>query len=165
MRRALVSGFLAIALSLSAITLSADSRPVLQGVAAGIELCPQVICGFALFVGEFQGEVNSRPASGGFVAVVEHQVLPPIGQTALVTGGQFTITAGRRLFRGDVAGGTILNLNGTQFCVIMALEITDGGRGQVFFSGVLDHGPFPPTIAGFVTQAPSPCPIPAASNP
>jgi hypothetical protein len=157
MRRAVRSSVLAIVLAFSAVTLSADSRPVLTGFASGIELCPQSICGFALFVGGFEGQVNSRPASGGFVAAITHEDLPDVLQTAQVTGGQFTITAGRRVFKGDVLGGHILNLNGTQFCVVMALDITDGGHGQVYFRGLLDHGPFPPTIAGFVTQDPVPC--------
>ncbi|MBA2302288.1 MAG: hypothetical protein H0W08_06595 [Acidobacteria bacterium] len=159
MRRAIASSILAIVLGFSAVKLSADSRPVLSGAAAGIELCPQFICGFALFAGRFEGEVNSRPASGAFAAAIVHGPLPAIGQIAPILGGQWTITAGRRLFRGEVAGGTTYNLNDTQFCVNMAMKIADGGRGEIFFSGVLDHGPFPPTIAGLVTQSPSPCPI------
>ena len=164
MRRAVVSSILAMVLGFSAVTLSADSRPVLSGAAAGIELCPQFICGFALFAGRFEGHINSRPATGSFAAAIVHGPLPPIGQTTPILGGQWTIAAGRRLFRGEVAGGTILNLNDTQFCVSMAMEMTDGGRGEIFFSGVLDHGPFPPTIAGLVTQSPSPCPLVGATT-
>ena len=159
MRRAILSSFVAIVLGFSAVTLSADSRPVLTGSAAGIELCPQFICGFALFAGQFQGEVNSRPASGAFAAAVVHEPLPPVLGTTSILGGSWTITAGRRLFRGDVTEGTIVNLDGTRFCVSMTLEITDGGRGEVFFKGLLDHGPFPPTIAGVVTQEPNPCTV------
>ena len=161
MRRIVLSSLVAIMLAAGAVTLAADSRPVLTGGAAGIELCPQFICGFALFVGQFQGEVNSNPASGGFVAAVRHEALPLVGQTADVLGGQWTITAGRRVFSGDITGGTILNLNGTQYCVTMVLDIDAGGGGTVHFTGLLDHGPFPPTIAGFVTQDPSllPCPV------
>ena len=159
MRRVVGSSILAIVLAFSAATLSADSRPVLTGFAAGIELCPQFICGFALFAGQFQGAVNSRPANGGFVAAITHDDLPEFLQVAQITGGQFIITAGRRTFRGDVIGGEIvsLNLERTQFCVAMTLDITDGGSGQVYFRGLLDHGPFPPTIAGFVTQSPTSC--------
>jgi hypothetical protein len=162
MRRIAAAGTLAIILALGGITLSADSRPSLSGGAAGIELCPQFICGFALFAGQFQGEVNSRPASGAFVAAIVHQDLPPVNGVAAITGGQWTITAARRVFSGDVAGGTIFNINDTQFCINMALDIDDGGRGRVYFSGILDHGPFPPAIAGFVTQEANPnlCPAP-----
>jgi hypothetical protein len=154
MRRAIVSSVLAIVLAFSAVRLSADSKPVLAGLAAGIELCPQFICGFALFVGQFEGQINSRPASGGFAAAVEHGDLPAEGDTTLITGGDWTITANHRVFSGDITGGTILNLNGTRFCVTMEMEITSGGKGELYFTGILDHGPFPPTIAGFVSQAP-----------
>ena len=159
MRRVVGSSILAIVLAFSAATISADS-PVPTGFAAGIELCPEFICGFALFAGQFEGQVNSKPANGGFVAAVTHDDLPEFLQVAEITGGQFIITAGRRTFRGDVlSGGEIVTLNPerTQFCVAMTLDITDGGNGQVYFRGLLDHGPFPPTIAGFVTQSPSSC--------
>ena len=159
MRRVITASVLAIVLAFSAATLGADSRPVLNGAIAGIELCPLSFCGFALFVGGFQGEVNSRFAAGSFAAAMVHAPLPAVGAPAPILGGEWTITAGRRVFKGDVSGGTILNLNDTQFCVTMALVMTDGGRGELFFSGVLDHGPFPPTIAGYVTQSPTPCPL------
>jgi len=159
MRRYAVSTVLAIVLAFSAVRISADSVPSLSGIASGIELCPQFICGFALFAGQFKGEVNSHPAKGSFSAAIVHQDLPAIGGTAAILGGEWTITAGRRLFTGNVTNGTLLNLNGTQFCVTMTMELTGGGTGEVFFSGVLDHGPFPPTIAGYVTQSPAACPI------
>lgn len=160
MRRVVGSSILAIVLAFSAATLSGDSRPVLTGFAQGLELCAQSGCGFALFAGLFQGEVNSRPANGGFVAAVTHEAdLPEFMHVAQITGGQFIITAGRRTFRGDVIGGEIMSINpaSTKFCVTMTLDITDGGNGQVYFRGLLDHGPFPPTIAGFVTQSPIGC--------
>ena len=77
------------------------------GFAAGIELCPEFICGFALFAGQFEGQVNSKPANGGFVAAVTHGDLPEFLEVAPITGGQFIITAGRRTFRGDVIGGKL----------------------------------------------------------
>ena len=63
------------------------------------------------------------------------------------------------MFRGDVTGGEILNVNDVQYCVSLEMEIDHGGSGPLHFTGVLDHGPFPPTIAGFVTQLPGVCPI------
>jgi hypothetical protein len=159
MRRAALAIILAIVLGVTPIRLSADSRPALSGLAAGIELCPQFICGFALFAGQFQGTLNSRPASGHFIAGLVHAPLPPIGQIAPIFGGRWIITANRRILQGDVTGGGILNLNDTQFCVSIEMSITEGGSGELFFSGVLDHGPFPPGIFGAVTQAPTPCPI------
>lgn len=148
---------LALVLAVSAISLSADSRPALSGTVAGIELCPQSICGFALFVGGFEGEVNSNTASGGFVGAITHEALPPVFGTSAITGGEFTITAGRRVIEGDVGGGTIQNLNGTQFCVTMQLEPDKGGLEDIYFTGLLDHGPFPPIITGILSEAPLPC--------
>ena len=36
----------------------------------------------------------------------------------------------------------------------MEMEITSGGKGDLHFTGILDHGPFPPTVGGYVTQSP-----------
>lgn len=165
MPRRIVSTVFAIVLAFSAVKLGADSKPALSGGVAGIELCPQFICGFALFVGGFEGELNSRPASGAFAAAVTHDPLAAPLSSAAITGGQWTITAGRRVLSGEVVGGSIFTAaNGTQFCVTMELEITSGGKGQLFFTGLLDHGPFPPTIAGLVGQSPVPCSLFAGGN-
>jgi hypothetical protein len=164
-KRVVASTILVVLLGFSAVTLSAASRPVLRGLAGGIELCPQFICGFALFAGKLEGELNSRPVNGGFVAAITHEDLPDVLGVADITGGQWTIRAGLRLLRGDVAGGSILNLNGTQFCVSMRMAITDGGTGDLYFTGLLDHGPFPPTIGGVVTQFPVPCSAILPSDP
>ena len=155
MRRVVVSTILAIVLGLSGIKLSAGSPPVPTGAAAGIELCPAFLCGFALFVGQFQGEVNSRPADGFFSAKVFHEDLQPVGVPAAIFDGQFTITAGPRIFRGDIGGGTIVRFNEIQFCVRIELDYNNGGQGH--FTGILDHGEFPPTIAGLVTEEPGNC--------
>lgn len=157
MQRAARVFVLALVLAVSAISLSGDSGPALSGGILGIELCPQSICGFALFVGGFEGEVNSQPASGGFVGAITHGELPPVLGTSPITGGEFTITAGRRVIEGDVVGGTILNLNGTQFCVRMQLDPDKGGLEDIHFTGLLDHGPFPPIITGILSETPLPC--------
>jgi hypothetical protein len=161
MRRALVSTLLVIVLGVSGIKLSAVSAPVPTGVAAGIEWCFASLCGFAGFFGQFQGEVNSRLVDGSYSAKVFHEPLKPIGETAEVFGGDFTITAGRRIFHGNIDGGTIENLNDVQYRVTIALQYDNGGQGC--FTGILDHGPllayppFVPTITGVVTD--QPCPI------
>ena len=145
---------LVIVLALSPLTLVASSTPSFQGLASGIELCPQSICGAALFVGGFQGSVNGRPASGIFVSAVNHDFLPEVGQDAEIFGGLWSIHTWRGRFRGDVLGGRLFNINDTQFCVEMTLRVLEGGTGEVNFTGILDHGPFPPTINGAITQAP-----------
>lgn len=152
MRRSVSAALLAYFLAVSAATLSAESRPALSGQVAGIELCPQFICGFALFVGQFEGELNSRDASGAFAGAITHEPLPDVFGSASLTGGSWTITANRRVIQGHVSGGTIFNIDGTRFCVEMQMEITSGGRGQLHFTGLLDHDPFPPTIGGLVTE-------------
>ena len=157
MKRIVLAASLASFVAASAVTLTADSRPALAGQVAGIELCPQFICGFALFVGEFEGELNSRDASGAFVGAITHEPLPDVFESANLTGGSWTITANRRVIQGQVSGGKIFNIDGTQFCVEMVMEITSGGRGQLHFTGLLDHNPFPPTIGGLVTQDPVGC--------
>lgn len=157
MKRTVLAAILACVLAASAVSLSADSRPALAGQVAGIELCPQFICGFALFVGQFEGELNSRDASGSFVGAITHEPLPGVFGTADLTGGQWTITANNRVLQGSVAGGSIFNIDGTRYCVEMAMNITSGGRGQLYFTGLLDHNPFPPTIGGLVTQDPVGC--------
>ena len=158
MPRAVRTILLTVVLASCAVSLSADSRPALSGGVEGIELCPQSICGFALFVGSFEGELNSKPASGAFVGAITHGPLPPLpGGTAPITGGEWTITANQRVLEGEVTGGTILNITGTQFCVAMELEITKGGRGTLYSTVLLDHGPFPPIVVGGVSQTAIPC--------
>ena len=157
MPRAIRASVLSILVAFCAVTVSADSNPELTGGIAGIELCPQSICGAAIFVGGFEGELNSKPASGAFVGAINHAPLPGILQQAPITGGSWTITAGKKTLTGDVVGGAIINLNGVQFCVATRLVISQGGHGLVYFTGLLDHGPFPPTITGIVSQSPLPC--------
>lgn len=157
MKRIVSAALLACLLAASAVTLTADSRPALAGQVAGIELCPQFICGFALFVGEFEGELNSRDVSGAFAGAITHEPLPGMHGSARLTGGTWTITANRRVLQGQVSGGTIFNIDGTRYCVEMVMEITSSGRGQLHFTGLLDHNPFPPTIGGLVTQEPVGC--------
>ena len=160
MRRVVGSSILAIVLAFSAATLSADSRPVLTGFAAGIELCPQFICGFALFAGQFQGAgqlpARQRRLRRGHHARRSARVLAGSSdyrRTIHHHRGPSHVPW-RRDRRREIVS---LNLESTQFCVAMTLDITDGGSGQVYFRGLLDHGPFPPTIAGFVTQSPTSC--------
>jgi hypothetical protein len=164
MRRVFFSTIFAGLLAAS-ITLSAQSRPAIEGSIAGLELCPQSFCGFALFVGGFQGELNSREATGSFVGAITHEPLPDVFGSADLTGGQWTITANRRVLKGTVAGGQIYNIDGTRFCIEMTMEVTDGGRGQLYFTGLLDHNPFPPTIGGIVRQEPVSCAVFLASLP
>jgi hypothetical protein len=49
---------------------------------SGIELCPQFICGSAIFSSVFQGSVDDKPTKGVFSVSVNHDALPGSEQTA-----------------------------------------------------------------------------------
>jgi hypothetical protein len=149
--RALRFAILALPL-LYTTTLSAGSQPTLSGLVSGRELCQQSVCGAAIFLAGFAGEIGGRPAVGLAAGAIKHEPLPAIGATSAITGGRWAIRTLRRSLEGDVTEGTILNVNGTRFIIVLRMEITDGGSGEATFSAVLDHGPFPPTIQGTISQ-------------
>jgi hypothetical protein len=138
---------------LGTASLSAHSQTTLNGFVSGVELCEQAVCGSAIFVAGFAGEIADRPAVGLAVGGIEHDDLPVvIGATADITGGVWSIRALRRTVSGKVTGGILQKLSDTQFGVVMSMEITEGGTGDATFRAILDHGPFPPTIKGVITQ-------------
>jgi hypothetical protein len=55
------SAFQLIGLAIFLITAEPAnaSRPTIEGEISGVELCPQVVCGAAIFTGTFQGEVGN----------------------------------------------------------------------------------------------------------
>ena len=149
---ALRSTCLVLAL-LGTASLSAHSQTTLNGFVSGVELCEQEVCGSAIFVAGFAGEIADRPAVGLAVGGIKHDDLPVvIGATAEITGGMWSIRALRRTLGGKVTGGTLQKLNDTQFFVVMSMEIDEGGSGEATFKAILDHGPFPPTIRGVIQQ-------------
>jgi hypothetical protein len=87
-------------------------------------------------------------AAGGIV----HDPLPEIGECARILDGRWSIRTLRRTLEGDVTGGSLYNVDGTRYLVAMRMKITDGGSGEATFNAVLDHGPFPPTIQGLISQ-------------
>jgi hypothetical protein len=128
----------------------ADSTPVIDTRTFGIELCPQSVCGAALFVGILQGRIGAYPnALGTFAVAVNHGPLPEAAMdSTFVTGGAFEIKVGFRRLRGLVRDGIIVNNGDNTFTVRANLEITSGGGGTLVYFGILDHNVFPPTIAG-----------------
>jgi hypothetical protein len=149
--RVLRSALLAVALFATA-SLSAYSDTSLTGVVSGRELCPQSVCGAAIFVAGFAGQIDGRPAGGLAFGGIQHEPLPEVGNFAAITGGRWSIRTLRRTLEGDVAGGTLYNIDGTRYAVVMSMTITDGGAGEATFKAILDHGPFPPTIQGLIVQ-------------
>lgn len=150
-RTVLRSTILTLALLTSA-SVSADSQLSLSGLVSGRELCEQAVCGAAIFVAGFAGEIGERPALGIALGGIVHDPLPEIGEIAMIRGGRWSIRTLRRTVEGDVAGGTLYNVDGTRYLVEMTMDITDGGSGEATFNAVLDHGPFPPTIRGVIAQ-------------
>ena len=145
---------LTIALILLCATSLSASTPFLQGAVGGIELCPQFICGAAIFVGEFRGTLGNNPfARGSIVAKMKHEELPPANGNAAITGGSWEIKTLLRRVGGEVKSGNIHNNNGDgTFAVYATLALDPPGSGEVTFLGTLNHNTTIPTFGGFVLQ-------------
>lgn len=154
MRRGLTCAVIVLTLAAGLRPAEAASIPVINVNTFGIELCPQSICGAAIFTGLLQGQVGGNAnALGTFLAALTHDPLPEPYQTADLTGGVFELRVGLRRIRGIVLpGGTLLNNGDNTFAVDATLVITSGGFGTLHFQGVLNHNTFPPTIVGTISQ-------------
>ena len=123
---------------------------------SGIELCPQFICGSAIFAGVFHGTVDNKPTKGSFSVSVTHEALPTTaGQSSDITGGSWFIRTKTKVFFGDITGGTITNNDAAianTFLVSVTLALDHGGTGTLTFNGLLNHNDFPPTIIGTISQ-------------
>ncbi|HWL40112.1 MAG TPA: hypothetical protein VNO75_07720, partial [Gemmatimonadaceae bacterium] len=87
------------------------------------------------------------------VGAIEHLELPTlVGGTALITGGSWAIVTLLGTIEGRVTGGLLQKIDDTRFGVLVNMELTEGGDGDVTFRAILDHGPFPPTIRGAILQ-------------
>jgi hypothetical protein len=149
MRRHLRSAFLITALLLATVPVAADS--ILQGDIEGLELCPQFICGAAIFVGGFDGEVNGLPRHGIFLSAINHDPELPdeLDEEVAITGGLWNIRLPFRTIRGSVVEGILRSNGDNTFDVEMDLLVaTPGGPVDATFEGTLRHDVFPPTIAG-----------------
>jgi hypothetical protein len=154
MSRAVLSAVIVLTLGAGIRPAQAASIPVINVNTFGIELCPQSICGAAIFTGLLHGQVGGNDrALGTFTAALTHEPLPEAGETANLTGGVFEFRVGLRRIRGIVLpGGTLLNNGNNTFTVSATLYITNGGSGTLHFEGVLNHNTFPPTIVGTISQ-------------
>lgn len=154
MRRAVACVVVLVTLGSWGRPAEAASVPVINVNTFGIELCPQSICGAAIFTGLIHGQVGANgSALGTFAAALTHDPLPEPFQTAELTGGLFEFRVGLRRIRGVVLpGGTLLNNGNNTFTVDATLLITSGGIGTLHFTGVLNHNTFPPTIVGTISQ-------------
>jgi hypothetical protein len=152
LKRRLSLIFAAILL-VASVGVRADSFPVIRGAVSGLELCPQSICGAAIFVGVYAGRVGINPFAVGTMAVaVTHEDLPDPGETAAITGGVWKIQLLRGAISGVAAGGLLFNNGDNTYNVVVNMVLTNGGIGSTTFTGVLSHNAFPPTIKGVITQ-------------
>lgn len=153
MKSRLVSlSLLALLFLAGTVPVRASALTILQGRVTALELCPQTICGAAVFSGFFVGQVNSNPSAIGLISVAAtHDPLP----TALfvpvdITGGAWSLRllSGRRI-TGSVGEGSTITLVGTDlFAVHVEMEIESGGTGNHTFDGILSHLVFPPQLIG-----------------
>jgi hypothetical protein len=153
-KRSLSVFTLAVVLMGSALTVRADSIPVIAGGVTAVELCQQATCGAAIFVGLFRGQVGANTRAIGTMAVaVTHEDLPEPGETAAITGGVWVLQllSGRK-FTGPIAGGALLNNGNDTFALDVHMALLSGGVGDIRFRGTLSHVTFPPTIIGAITQ-------------
>src|SRR5688572_28946356 len=129
MKRSIAFAAIVLALGVGSRPAEAASIPVINVNTFGIELCPQSICGAAIFTGLLEGQVGSNDhALGVFSAALTHDPLPDAYETADITGGVFEFRVGLRRIRGVVLrGGTLLNNGDNTFGVAATLLITSGG--------------------------------------
>ena len=162
---------LVAALFLVPSSLHAADSTNLVGTVAGVELCPQIVCGAAVFVGRFEGSLDGTAGDGRWWVTVNHEELPLPGEQAPITGGQWGMVVGDRGLNGVVTSGSILNNGDGTFTVTPRLGVRAGGEGTLSLAILLDHGWFPPSVEGSVAtgavdlpaplRAPSPTPTPA----
>ena len=154
MKRLLQLSVCLVAIMMIATHTLAASTPVITGIASGLELCFQFICGSAVFGGDVQLKVDGKPSKGSFwVSVTHESPLPEEGETVLILDGDWVITTRKGVFSGDVTSGTITGLAGNNFAINAELKLENGGTGTIYFSGTLSHEQFPFTIVGDISQA------------
>jgi hypothetical protein len=141
-----------VALFLIAVQPVRASSPTIAGEISGIELCPEIACGAAIFNGTFQGTVGNKPTPGFFWVAVQHEALPAAGKSSPIFGGKWSLSTFWGKFGGTVLGGSIFNNGNNTFNVSVTLGLKSGGTGQLLGAVVLDHNDFPPTVEGKLSQ-------------
>ncbi|MDA0364949.1 MAG: hypothetical protein O3B31_10985 [Chloroflexi bacterium] len=145
---------LALGAAVGVVTRASAARAELSGSTVGIELCPQLLCGAATFIGYFGGEVDGRRSAGWWMIAARHDALPESGERSAVTGGRWSLSIAGGRTAGTVIGGSILNNGDDTFAITIALDPSAADGPALEFSGLLDHRTFPPTTRGaLVTRA------------
>ena len=142
-----------IAIVMTSVTARA-SAPVVQGLVSGIELCPQSICGVAVFAGVFKGRIGINPFAIGTIAVaVHHGPLPFIEDVCTpVPDGVWVLSSGLRRIEGGAAGTLCYNGDNTWHISVDLVMTSPGTSGTLNLEGTLDHNKFPPTVQGLIFQ-------------
>jgi hypothetical protein len=141
-----------VALFLIAVQPVRAASPTIVGEISGIELCPEIACGAAIFNGTFQGTVGNKPTPGFFWVAIQHEALPAAGKSSPIFGGKWSLSTFWGKFGGTVLGGSVFNNGNNTFNVSVTLELKSGGTGQLLGAVVLDHNDFPPTVEGKLSQ-------------
>ena len=147
-----------LTLTLAVAPVRAASTPVINVKTFGLELCPQSICGAAIFAGFLVGQVGQNPnAVGTFIVAANFDGDLPDGENPTIglTGGVFELRVGLRRFRGVIVegeGSTLTFIGGDKFLVRAELQFTSGATGTAQYEGILDHTVFPPTVIGEISQ-------------
>ena len=147
MKRVLVS--LGMVLALVGFARPVQAQPPVTADVLGIELCPQSICGAAVFYGAIHvntGSENGR--AGTILGLIQHDELPEAGQTAALTNGVLRLQFDEEIIDLLLAVGNLTNNDDGTYTI--AALFSDGEMLH-FFSGVLDHNFFPPLVYGTLT--------------
>ncbi|MGE3856713.1 MAG: hypothetical protein AB7G21_07135 [Dehalococcoidia bacterium] len=162
LRRFALAALPALALLLMPGSLRAADSTALAGDVRGLEICPQVWCGAAVFVGRFDGALDGATGEGRWWVAVRHEALPLLpGTSAPITGGEWGMVVGERPLRGVVTSGEIVNNGDGTFTVRPRLDVVTGGEGRLSLAILLDHGLFPPAVQGAVATGEVELPAPA----
>jgi hypothetical protein len=132
-------------------TAVAESTPLVSGQFSGIELCPQFLCGEAIFIYHGLFEVDGT-ATRGFGSIhANHEPLPAAGGDPAAIEGGWNLWTFQGSFKGSFAG-TLVNNGDDTFTATGQLTLTEGGVGAIGVMVVLDHNTFPQTLTGELSQ-------------
>jgi hypothetical protein len=139
-----------LAFVLCASVAHAASVPAIDGQVAGLELCPQFICGSAIFTGGYQGKIGiNSTATAGMIVSLTHGDLPTeIDDCTPIYTGVWELRTLFRRISGIVTGGRIVYIGDNKFHVTATFLVINGGVGTLTLDGTLDHNPLIPTFGG-----------------
>ena len=124
------------------------SNPAIVGEALGMEICTQLLCGEAVFVGIFSGNIAGKVGEGVFRIGAQHDGLPEAGQSVRLLGGSWNIQINGVMYQGTVLGGRLTNKGDETYRIEAVFDLSEGGTGRLQFHGLLDHNILPPVVKG-----------------